>query len=70
MYWRLNNGTAVKKGEWKLYHKGKNIEKGIDELYNIQLDPYEEQNVAKENIEKVNELKKEIQYHLSLDSTN
>jgi arylsulfatase B len=69
MYWKLNNGsTALKKGEWKLIHKGKNIEEGTDELYNIILDPYETKDMAKDNIDKVAELKKEIQNNLLLDS--
>lgn len=67
MYWRLNNSTALKKGEWKLIHNGKNIDDGTDELYNIILDPYETRDVSGENIEKVTELKKEIQFNLSLD---
>lgn len=68
MYWKLNNGTALKKGEWKLIHNGKNLKESADELYNIQIDPYETKDVSKENMRKVTELKKEIQYHLSLDS--
>ena len=68
LYWKSNSMTALKKGDWKLIHNGKNLEEGTDELYNIQLDPYETKDVSKENPEKVTELKKEIQYNLSLDS--
>jgi arylsulfatase B len=67
MYWKINNGTAVKKGDWKLIHKGKKIEEGTDELFNLQSDPYETNDVSKDNPMKVNELKKVIQYNLSLD---
>jgi arylsulfatase B len=68
LYWKSNNGTALQKGGWKLIHKGKKIEEGTNELYNIQLDPYETKDVSVENMEKVNELKEEIQRNLSLDS--
>jgi arylsulfatase A-like enzyme len=68
MYWKSNTGTAVKKGDWKLIHLGRNIEKGSDELYNIKLDPYETIDVSKDNPDKVNELRREIQTHLSLDN--
>lgn len=67
-YWKSNNSIALEKGEWKLIHNGKKLGEGTDELYNIKLDPYETKDVAKENIEKVMELKREIQNHLSLDS--
>lgn len=68
MYWRSNNATALKKGDWKLIHKGKKLEEGTDELYNLQLDPYEKQDVAKENMEKVREMKKELERQLGSDS--
>jgi len=67
MYWRSNSSTALKKGDWKLIHIGKKPEEGTYELYNTLLDPFETKNVANENMDKVLELKKEIQYNLSLD---
>lgn len=68
LYWKSNNGTALQKDGWKLIHKGKKIESGTDELYNIKLDPYETKDLAEENIDKVKELKELIQHNLSLDS--
>ncbi len=69
MYWKSNNAIALKKGNWKLIHKGIKPEEGTDELYNIQLDPYETKDVSKDNVGKVQELKKEIQSQLTLDNT-
>jgi arylsulfatase A-like enzyme len=40
-YWRLNGNVAVRKGDWKLIHKGQNPAQGTNELYNIAEDPYE-----------------------------
>jgi arylsulfatase B len=65
MYWRLNNGTALKKGDWKLYHKGRTLKEGSDELYNIRLDPYENQEISANNQAKVLELKKAILDNMS-----
>lgn len=69
MYWKMNNGMALRKGEWKLIHNGKTIEKGSDELYNIQADPYETKDVSEENHDIVSKLKDEMLYNLSLDLT-
>lgn len=69
MYWKTNNSTALKKGEWKLIHNGKTLHEGTDELYNLQLDPYEMKDVSKENMQKVQELKKDMQANSSLDSS-
>jgi arylsulfatase B len=68
MYWRMNKGMALKKGEWKLIHNGKTIEDGTDELYNITLDPYEIEDVAAENGEILLKLKKEMRQQFLLDS--
>lgn len=68
LYWKSNNATALRKGEWKLIHKGKKIEEGTDELYNMQNDPYEKTDVSKDNMEKVIELKNELVHQLSLDN--
>jgi arylsulfatase A-like enzyme len=67
MYWRSNNSIALKKGDWKLIHLGKTLEKGVDELYNLQQDPFETVDVSGQNPELVNELRKEIQNQLLLD---
>jgi arylsulfatase A-like enzyme len=67
MYWRSNNSIALKKGDWKLIHKGKTIAEGIDELYNLRHDPHETKDISGQNQELVKELKKEIQNQLLLD---
>jgi len=68
MYWRMNKGMALKKGDWKLIHHGKTPEEGTDELYNIALDPNETKNVAAENEKLLLELKREMEHQFSLDS--
>ncbi|MEA3477625.1 MAG: sulfatase-like hydrolase/transferase [Bacteroidota bacterium] len=67
MYWRMNNGTALKKGDWKLIHHGRSLVEGTDELYNVTLDPSEKMNMAQEYPEKVAVLKKEIEYQMFTD---
>lgn len=68
MYWRSNNAIALKKGDWKLIHKGRTIGEGNDELYNIQMDPHETEDISVQNPELVIELKKEIQNQLLIDN--
>ncbi|MEN8227008.1 MAG: sulfatase-like hydrolase/transferase [Bacteroidota bacterium] len=67
MYWRMNNGSALRHGNWKLIHKGSLLDEGVDELYNISKDPYETTNVAVGNEEKVLKLKQEMIQQRSLD---
>ncbi len=69
MYWRMKHGFALKKGGWKLIHLGETLEEGIDELYNTSLDPNETNNLASENESILLELKKEMEYQFSLDSS-
>ncbi|MCD6598542.1 MAG: sulfatase-like hydrolase/transferase [Bacteroidales bacterium] len=68
MYWRMNSGIALKKGDWKLIHHGKTLDEGTDELYNIFLDPNETRDVSEENGKILLELKKEMKHQFSLDS--
>jgi len=67
MYWRTNNSFAIKIGDWKLIHHGENFEDGNYELYNTILDPNEENNVAVEHHEKVQELRNEIEHQMAMD---
>lgn len=67
MYWRSNNNTALKKGDWKLIINSKDPGAGTDELFNITTDPYEQNDVSGKYPEKVKELKEEIIRQLSLD---
>jgi arylsulfatase A-like enzyme len=67
LYWNTGSQIAVRKGDWKLIHNGKTLDKGIDELYNIIEDPFETKNLAKENESKLLELRKEMASQLSLD---
>ncbi len=68
MYWRMNNGMAIKRGDWKLIHYGKTPDKGTDELYNISQDPNEIENIAAENEDILLRLRKELKQQYSLDN--
>ena len=46
LYWRLSNLIVVRRGDWKLIHKGRTPDEGADELYNIADDPYETTDLA------------------------
>ncbi|ANW96646.1 hypothetical protein AXE80_10325 [Wenyingzhuangia fucanilytica] len=50
--------SAVRKGDWKLIDF---YEKGVVELYNLKQDPYEKNNVAKENPKITASLSKDLQ---------
>jgi arylsulfatase A-like enzyme len=67
MYWRLNNSFVIKKGDWKLIHVGNKYGEGKFELYNTTDDPYETKNLAEQNLQKVEELKKEFPVQMSMD---
>ena len=67
MYWRLNNSSAVRKGDWKLIHNGGDLSKGEDELFNVTLDPNEEKDVARDNPQLMMEMKKELEKQRAMD---
>jgi len=66
-YWHIGNKFAVRKGGWKLIHRGKSFEQGTSELYNIAEDPYEKTELSSVNPEKFKELFEELKYQHSLD---
>ena len=57
MYWELGRQQAVRAGSWKLYRSG-NADGEIDivELFNLHDDPSEENNLAAERLDVLNEL--------------
>lgn len=67
LYWRTGRQLALRKGEWKLIHHGRTLEEGNDELFNIVSDPYETQDLAKENAAKVTELRNELAKQIAMD---
>lgn len=67
LYWRLNNAYAFRKGDWKLIHKGNNIEEENFELYNLKNDPYETSDQAQMNSQKLLELKSDLENQIKLD---
>jgi arylsulfatase A-like enzyme len=46
LYIRTGEGVMVRRGDWKLIHKGTSLGEGSDELYNIAQDPTEEHDLA------------------------
>lgn len=58
-----NRKVALITPEWKYIYK----EKGKDELYNIQKDPYEKENIWKESSEIATHMKKRIQSHIRFE---
>lgn len=53
LYWEYRNQIAIRKGKWKAYTKGKDVW----ELYNIEVDIEEQNNVSKNNTQVTKELK-------------
>ncbi|MGW8316713.1 MAG: arylsulfatase [Bacteroidales bacterium] len=53
LFWEWRNGQAVRDGEWKLVHEGKDAPW---ELYNLARDPTETHNLAPEQPERVGEM--------------
>lgn len=56
-FWRQGSRTALRSGDWKLINMQNNRKKVSWELYNIANDLVEEQNLAAQHPEKLNELK-------------
>ncbi len=55
-YFNTPGQIAIRKGDWKLIHFSKTLDKGKEELYNIKSDPDEKNNVLKNNHNVRNEL--------------
>ena len=70
LYWRTPGQLAVRKGAWKLVHHGKTPDEGSDELYNLEIDPFEQRDVAGQYPRKVSELKSELRHQFSLDNSH
>ncbi len=58
LFWEWSKGQAVRDGEWKLVRWGMESEW---DLYNLNSDPTEKQNMATEYPEKVHELEQKFQ---------
>ncbi len=57
---RTNWQASLRKGGWKLIHRGRSLEDGADELYHIDNDPYEENDLVDRRPEILEGLKKEM----------
>ena len=68
LYLRTPNQYALRKGDWKLIHFGKNLDEGKEELYNISDDPDETKNIITVNSSIRNDLFKELKNQVNSDS--
>ena len=66
-YWRTNGQFALRKGDWKLIYTGKTLDEGNHELFNLANDPYEKQDVAKDNHDIVASMLEEVKMQAELD---
>lgn len=70
IYFKTNEQIMYRKGKWKLVHHAPTLEKAEDELYDIESDPNEKENVLEENTQIYNMLMKEIESQFKLESNN
>ncbi|UCD00001.1 MAG: arylsulfatase [Phycisphaerales bacterium] len=56
-YWKTPNASAVRHGDWKLIVPKKSK---VPELYNVTSDPYEEHDMAKQQPDRVKDLKQRL----------
>lgn len=61
LYWRSKGHGlyAIRSDDWKLYHRKEDKEE-MTELFNLDEDPYEEQNLIKQHVEIAEELMNEL----------
>ncbi len=64
-YWKTRNAIAIRKGDWKLIHHGASLNEGRNELFNLVIDPYENQDLAQVNAQKVSELLADLQKYVT-----
>ncbi len=68
LYRRTGHQMAVRKGDWKLVHIGKNPQEGKDELYNVAIDPDERTDLAQKEPAKLKELKDALAVQFERDA--
>jgi len=64
IYIAMTRGHALRHGDWKLIVSGQ----GMPQLFNIAVDPYEKEDLAKSHPEKAAELQKLLAEHQSKDA--
>ena len=66
-YWRTEGQLALRMGDWKLIRNSGRPDEGKEELYNITKDPYEQHNLAAQNLPVMTEMRKELVRQFSMD---
>ena len=67
LYWRTPSQIALRQGDWKLVHIGDTLDQGINELYNLAVDPNEIQDIAEDYPEILSALLRGIGKQVELD---
>ena len=67
LYLRTPEQFALRKGDWKLIHFGKSLDKGREELFNIKNDPDEKKNVLKDFPKVRDKLFRELENQIKYD---
>jgi arylsulfatase A-like enzyme len=67
-YWRSPAQFALRLGNWKLLHNDTILTNGTMELYNMENDPQESRNIAKENPEIIVGMLEELKRQIELDT--
>jgi arylsulfatase A-like enzyme len=68
MYWADARNQAVRRGKWKLMHFGPKLEEGRWELYDLEADPLEANDVWRSEGGRADELKAELIRQAALDA--
>jgi arylsulfatase A-like enzyme len=66
-YWNIGNKKAIRIGDWKLIHTGRDLDGGNAELFNVVEDPYEKTECSESHPDIFRKLLEELKYQHSLD---
>lgn len=67
LYWRTKSQFAVRKGNWKLVHTGDSLERGEQEIFDLEWDPFEQNNLITQWPTMATDLRGELLQQASLD---
>ena len=70
LYWHVGQQFSVQKNGWKLIHRRGTTSEATDELFHLEKDPHEKQEVSGIYPEKLYSLKQEMMRQQELDEKN